>query len=40
MKRGIDVFYGLHLVEEPGNYPLSKYLAEDDEDYETIGSNW
>jgi hypothetical protein len=40
MQRGIDAFYSLPLVEEPGIYPLSKYLAEDDEDYESIGSNW
>ena len=38
--RGIDAFHTLTLAEEPSSYPLSKYFAEDDEDYEAIGSNW
>src|SRR6516164_8316072 len=26
-KRGVDVFHSVALVEGPGSYPLSKYLA-------------
>jgi hypothetical protein len=43
MKRGVDGVdscYSLLLEEEPGSYHLSKYLAEDDDDYEAIGSKW
>lgn len=39
-KRGVGADYSLALAQEPTSYPLVKYLAEDDEGYEAIGSNW
>ncbi len=38
--RGIDAFHSLALAEGSGSYPLSRYLEEDDEDKEPIGSDW
>jgi hypothetical protein len=40
MKLGTGAPYCLYLAEGPSSYPLSKYLAEDDEDQDAVGNEW
>ena len=40
MDRGIDVFHSLAFSEGSGSYPLSKYLDDDDDSEDGIGSKW